>query len=91
MAKTPAHAIKLLTDLAPAAIAKARGEAAQMQALIDKQGGGFKLAPWDWQYYAEQVRKAQYDARRVGDQAVLRARSRAARTASSSPRTSCTA
>ena len=32
-----------------------------MQALIDKQGGGFKLEPWDWKYYAEQVRKAQYD------------------------------
>ena len=55
------NAIKLLTDLVPAATAKARCEAAQMQALIDKQKGGFKLAPWDWQYYAEQVRKAQYD------------------------------
>ena len=32
-----------------------------MQALIDRQNGGFKLAPWDWQYYAEQVRKAEYD------------------------------
>src|ERR671933_2728297 len=31
-----------------------------MQALIDKQGGGFALQPWDWQYYAEQVRKAEY-------------------------------
>ena len=32
-----------------------------MQELIDKEGGGFKLAPWDWQYYSEQVRKADYD------------------------------
>src|ERR1035437_2444604 len=31
-----------------------------MQALIDKEDGNFKLAPWDWQYYSEQVRKAQY-------------------------------
>ncbi len=31
-----------------------------MQALIDAQHGGFTLQPWDWQYYAEQVRKAQY-------------------------------
>ena len=60
MARTPQNATKLLTDLVPAATARARSEAAQMQALIDKQGGGFKLAPWDWQYYSEQVRKAQY-------------------------------
>ncbi|HET7458898.1 MAG TPA: peptidyl-dipeptidase Dcp [Gemmatimonadaceae bacterium] len=60
-AKTPENATALLSKLAPAATSKARGEAAAMQALIDKQGGGFKLQPWDWQYYAEQVRKAQYD------------------------------
>ena len=60
MSKTPENAIKLLTDMVPAATAKARREIVDMQALIDKQGGGFKLAPWDWQYYAEQVRKAQY-------------------------------
>jgi peptidyl-dipeptidase Dcp len=36
-------------------------EAADMQKLIDAQGGGFKLQPWDWQYYSEQVRKAKYD------------------------------
>ncbi|MGH7651162.1 MAG: peptidyl-dipeptidase Dcp [Gemmatimonadaceae bacterium] len=60
-AKTPANAIKLLTDLAPAAVAKAHAEAADMQKLIDEQGGGFKLQPWDWQYYAEQVRKAKYN------------------------------
>jgi peptidyl-dipeptidase Dcp len=60
MAKTPQNAEKLLTDLVPASIAKAKYEASQQQALIDKQGGGFKLAPWDWQYYSEQVRKAQY-------------------------------
>ncbi|HEY1951465.1 MAG TPA: M3 family metallopeptidase, partial [Gemmatimonadaceae bacterium] len=60
-AKTPDIAIKLLTDLAPPATARARAEAADMQKLIDTQGGGFKLQPWDWQYYAEQVRKAKYD------------------------------
>ena len=61
MAKTPGAATGLLAQLVPPATAKARAEAARMQALIDKQGGGFKLAPWDWQYYAEQVRKAEYD------------------------------
>jgi len=60
-AKTPENAIKLLTDLAPAATARARTEAADMQKLIDAQGGGIKLQPWDWQYYAEQVRKAKYN------------------------------
>lgn len=60
MSKTPENATKLLTGLVPAATARARQEAAAMQAMIDQQGGGFKLAPWDWQYYAEQVRKAQY-------------------------------
>ncbi|PYQ50170.1 MAG: dipeptidyl carboxypeptidase II [Acidobacteria bacterium] len=61
MAKTPDNAIKLMTDMVPAATRKARGEASKMQQLIDKEGAGFKLQPWDWQYYAEQVRKAEYD------------------------------
>jgi peptidyl-dipeptidase Dcp len=61
MAKTPENAIKLMTDMVPAATAKAAGEQADMQALVDKQKGDFKIAPWDWQFYAEQVRKAQYD------------------------------
>ncbi len=60
MAETPDKAIGLLTRMAPAAVAKAKTEAARMQALVDKKGGGFKLAPWDWQYYAEQVRQADY-------------------------------
>ena len=61
MAKKSENAIKLMTDMAPAATAKARGEAARMQKLIDSQNGGFTLEPWDWQYYAEQVRKAEFD------------------------------
>ncbi len=60
MAKTSSAAIKLLTDLVPAATSKARAEAARMQELIDRQKGNFKLEPWDWQYYAEQVRQAEY-------------------------------
>src|SRR6266702_3197817 len=60
MAKTPDAAIKLLSDLVPAATAQARREAEKLQAMINKQRGGFKLAPWDWQYLAEQVRKAEY-------------------------------
>jgi len=60
-AKTPENAIRLLTDLVPPAKARAQREVAEMQSLIDQQGGGFKLQPWDYQYYAEQVRKAKYD------------------------------
>jgi peptidyl-dipeptidase Dcp len=60
-AKTAENATKLMTDLVPPMTARTRAEIAKMQALIDAQGGKFKLAPWDWQYYAEQVRKAEYD------------------------------
>jgi peptidyl-dipeptidase Dcp len=61
MAKTSANALKLLNGMVPAATGKARGEADRMQHLIDEQNGSFKLAAWDWQFYAEQVRKAEYD------------------------------
>ncbi len=67
-AKTPERAVALLSQLAPAATAKARGELATMQALADRQGLHAALEPWDWQFYAEQVRKATYDL----DQAQLR-------------------
>ena len=61
LAKHPDSAIALLTQLAVPATARARREAATIQKLIDSQGGGFKLEPWDRQYYAEQVRRAEYD------------------------------
>lgn len=61
MAKTPEAAIKFLDALVPAATEKAASEAKEIQALIDSQHGGFKLEPWDWDFYAEQVRKAKYD------------------------------
>ncbi|MCU1349849.1 MAG: dipeptidyl carboxypeptidase, partial [Acidobacteria bacterium] len=61
MATTPANAVKLLTDLVPAATARARGEIARMQQVVDAQKGGFQLSAADWDFYAEQVRKAEYD------------------------------
>ena len=61
MAGTPDKALKLLTDTVPAATAKARGEIAEMQKVIDAQKGGFKASASDWDFYAEQVRKAKYD------------------------------
>ncbi len=58
MARTPQAAVKFLDNLVPAALAGAKAEAAEMQKLI---GDSFTLEPWDWAFYAEQVRKAKYD------------------------------
>jgi peptidyl-dipeptidase Dcp len=56
MAKTPENAFKLMTDLAPPSTGRAREEAARMEKVA---GGPITAA--DWQFYAEQVRKAEYD------------------------------
>jgi peptidyl-dipeptidase Dcp len=66
MAKTPEAALQFMDALVPAATAKAKSEAKDIQDLIDRQngqqgGGGFQLQPWDWNFYSEQVRKARYD------------------------------
>ena len=65
-AGTPAAVNGILDQLAPAALAKAREEAAGIQAKITADavaahGKSFELAPWDWAFYAQQVRKAKYD------------------------------
>jgi len=61
MAKTPAAALQFMDAIVPAATAKAAEEARDSQAIIDRQNGGFQLQPWDWTYYADQVRKQRYD------------------------------
>jgi len=61
MAKEPRRAMELLAGMAPAAAKNARAEAAKLQALVNKQNGGFTVEAWDWDLYAEQVRKAEYD------------------------------
>ncbi|HHQ6591534.1 peptidyl-dipeptidase Dcp [Serratia sp. T13T92] len=61
MAKTPDAALAFMRNIVPAATARAEREAKDIQAVIDRQNGGFKLAAWDWQFYAEQVRKEKYD------------------------------
>ena len=61
MAKTPQAVLGFLNQLIPPATAKAQREGQTIQALIDAQHGGFTLQPWDWNFYAEQVRKAKYD------------------------------
>jgi len=61
MAKTPDAVLKFMDALVPASTARAASEAREIQAVIDAQGGGFQLQPWDWNFYSEQVRKAKYD------------------------------
>ena len=60
MAKTPEAALGFIARLQPAVTAKEQQEAADIQKLIDAQGGGFKAQPWDWNIYAEQIRKERY-------------------------------
>jgi peptidyl-dipeptidase Dcp len=61
MAKTPENALDFLNTLVPLATARAAREGTDIQAVIDAQHGGFTLEAWDWDFYAEQVRKAKYD------------------------------
>lgn len=61
MAKTPEAANRLMMDVWPAAVARVREEVADMQAIVDADGGVFRIEPWDYLYYAEKVRKARYD------------------------------
>ena len=51
---------QLLAQLAPAAVANARREAADMQKLVDAEQGRFPVAAADWDFYTEQVRRARY-------------------------------
>jgi peptidyl-dipeptidase Dcp len=61
MAKTPQAALDLLHSVWTPARAQALREADALQAIIAEEGGNFSLAPWDWRYYAEKRRKAEFD------------------------------
>ena len=61
MAETPEAVEKFLSRIVPATAAQEKREATDVQAVIDKSGGHFQLKPWDWDHYAQQVRKARYD------------------------------
>lgn len=61
MAKNPANAMKLMMDIWKPAIAQVGVEVADMQKVVDGEGGSFKIEPWDYRYYAEKVRKEKYD------------------------------
>jgi peptidyl-dipeptidase Dcp len=61
MAATPEAVRELLTAVWEPARAKAMAERDALQAEANAEGANFTLAPWDWRYYAEKVRKARYD------------------------------
>lgn len=60
-ALTPAAVNERLSSLAPKALTNAKKEAADLQKMIDAEGGDFELASWDWDFYTEKVRADRYD------------------------------
>jgi peptidyl-dipeptidase Dcp len=61
MAKNERNVYRLLDDVWTPALAKAREEAAELQAIMEKDGVEGELEGWDWRYYSEKVRKEKYD------------------------------
>lgn len=61
MAKTAANVRALLNDVWPAAKRRALQERDKLQAIAQREGANITIEPWDWRYYAEKVRKAEYD------------------------------
>jgi peptidyl-dipeptidase Dcp len=61
MAKKPETVLAFLEKIWQPALKAAKQEVKQMQDLIDAEGGGFRLQPWDWWYYSEKLRKASFD------------------------------
>jgi len=60
MAKTPERVMDFLGQVWAAALPVAKAEAKAQQEIIDKEGGKFKLEPWDWWYYTEKIKKEKY-------------------------------
>ena len=61
MAKTPERAVALMEAVWKPAVARVHEEVADMQAIADQEKAGIRIAPWDYRFYAEKVRKAKYD------------------------------
>ncbi|RTY94004.1 M3 family metallopeptidase [Flavobacterium sp. GT3R68] len=61
MAKSPERTLELMEAVWKPAIKKVGEDVADMQKIANNEGGIFKIAPWDYRYYAEKVRKAKYD------------------------------
>lgn len=61
MAGSPDRAMELMMQVWPAAVARAREEVRDMQAIATAEGGGVTIEPWDYRFYAEKVRRQRYD------------------------------
>lgn len=61
MAKTPDAALDLLRSVWTRAREKAVRDRGALQAIVQAEGGNFALAPWDWRYYAQRRRRAEFD------------------------------
>jgi len=61
MAKTPEAALDLLRSVWEPGVLRAQREEEALQQIVAGEGGNFKVAPWDWRYYAEKRRKAEFD------------------------------
>jgi peptidyl-dipeptidase Dcp len=61
MAKEPEAAMELMMKVWPAAVARVAEEVADMQEVADAEGADITIAPWDYRYYSEKVRKVKYD------------------------------
>jgi len=61
MAQQPEKTLVLMESVWKPAVEKVEEDVAAMQKMVDAEGGKFKIAPWDYRYYAEKVRKAKYD------------------------------
>jgi len=68
MAKTPDAARTMLTFLIPGVLARVQQESRDLEAMIKQSGETHELAPWDWEYYAEKVRKVRFEV----DEAAIR-------------------
>ncbi|RAK00582.1 M3 family metallopeptidase [Aliidiomarina maris] len=61
MAETPDNVLEMLTSMVPAVVENTRAEQANIQAMIEQEGGDYEVQPWDWEFYAEKVRQELYD------------------------------
>ncbi|SHF85109.1 M3 family metallopeptidase [Flavobacterium defluvii] len=61
MAKDPQKTLDLMKSVWNPALEKVKNDVSDMQEMVDREGGNFKIQPWDYRFYAEKVRKAKYD------------------------------
>jgi peptidyl-dipeptidase Dcp len=61
MAQKPQSTLDLMMSVWTPAVEKVHSDVAEMQKMVDAEGGKFKIAAWDYRYYSEKVRKAKYD------------------------------